>query len=105
MLIDTFSIYSQIIKNPIKKIEKFLNGSLEKWLDKKYINKIQFHSLKSSADSFLSKAYGLPKIHKENLTYRIIVSSINTVLYKMGAYLQKVLSENVPKPDSFVLKL
>jgi len=55
-----------------------------------------------SSDASLPKAYGLPKIHKENLSFRIIVSSINTALYKIGSLLQKIISDCVPKPSSHV---
>ena len=45
--------------------------------------------------SFLPKAYALPKIHKEDIPFRIIVSSINTALYSLTGYLQDIISENI----------
>ena len=45
--------------------------------------------------SFLPKAYALPKIHKENIPFRIIVSSINIALYSLAGYLQDIISENI----------
>jgi len=43
----------------------------------------------------LPKAYALPKIHKEDIPFRIIVSSINTALYSLTGYLQDIISENI----------
>jgi len=43
-----------------------------------------------SSDSLLPKAYSLPKIHKENAPLKIIVSSLNTALYPLSQYLNKI---------------
>lgn len=59
-----------------------------------------FHLIIRSSDSFLPKTYGLPKIYKKELSFRIIVSSGNTALHKIGTYLHKIIYDNVP-PDSF----
>jgi len=64
--------YSIIKKNPIRRIEKTLNDTLKRWYEHEYINKFDYLRLKSS-DSILPRAYGLPKIHKEPLSFRIIV--------------------------------
>jgi len=40
-----------------------------------YISKQQFYKLRSS-DSILPKAYRLLKVHKNNIPFRIIVSSV-----------------------------
>jgi len=78
-----------------------LNNILKDWLQKKYIPKKIYYSLHSS-DSILPKAYGLPKIHKENTPLRIIVSTINTALYAVAAYLQKIISHNIPNSNSHI---
>jgi len=52
-----------------------------------------------SSDSILPKAYGLPKIHTENTPYRIIVSSVNTTLYPIAKYLNKIISDNIPSTE------
>jgi len=82
------STYTNIKKNPISNIEKTLNNFLKRWLDKEYIKKSDYFRLRSS-DSLLPKAYGLPKIHKENMGFRIIISSINTAFHNIGTFLQK----------------
>jgi len=48
-----------------------------------------------SSDSPLPKAYGLPKILKENTPLRMIVSSVNTSLYPVAKLLSKVISDNI----------
>jgi len=48
-----------------------------------------------SSDSLLPKAYGLPKIHKENAPLRVIISSINTALYPLGKFLNGILSDGI----------
>jgi len=49
----------------------------------------------------LSKAYGLPKIHKENVPFRIIVSSINSTLNAFANYLRKILHNSLPQAKSY----
>jgi len=69
--------YEIIEKNPVKKVEQKLNSILKSWVILGYISKQESFLLRAS-DSSLSKAYGLPEIHKENILFRIIVSSINS---------------------------
>jgi len=86
--------YTLIKKNPIKSIELNLNNFLKNWLHKDFITKQQFYKLRSS-DSLLPKAYGLPKVYKNNIPFRIIVSSINTALYSLASYLQDIISNSL----------
>ncbi|XP_029679435.1 uncharacterized protein LOC115245313 [Formica exsecta] len=74
---------------------------LRDWLKKDYISKKDYYCLRSS-DSLLPKAYGLPKIHKENIPFRVIVSSINTALYSIANYMHKLLSSSIPRAKSHV---
>ncbi|XP_024893281.1 uncharacterized protein LOC112468378 [Temnothorax curvispinosus] len=55
-----------------------------------------------SSDALLPKAYALPKIHKPNNPFRLIVSSINTALYSFASYLQRIISDNIPITRSHV---
>jgi len=86
--------YTVVKKNPIKSIENNLNNILKEWSQKGYISKQQYFKLRSS-DSILPKAYGLPKVHKENTPFRIIVSSVNTALYSLASFLQDIISESL----------
>ena len=75
-------------------IERNLNNMFKKWHQKKFISDKELSSIRSS-DSILPKAYALPKIHKESVLFRIIVTSIHTVLYSLASYLQDIISENI----------
>jgi len=78
----------------MKNIEKNLNDILKKWFKNNYITKQTYFSLFSS-DSVLPKAYGLPKIHKKDIPFRIIVSSINTATYALASYLQSIITSSL----------
>jgi len=70
-------------------------------LDNNFIIKQQYFKLRSS-DSILPRAYGLPKIHKHNTPFRIIVSSVNTALYSLASYLQNVISDSLENANSHI---
>ncbi|XP_077273242.1 uncharacterized protein LOC143903487 [Temnothorax americanus] len=93
--------YTILKKNPAKQIENDCNNLLKSWFKKEYISKKEYFRMHSS-DAPLPKAYALPKIHKPNHPFRIIVSSIDTALYPLASFLQKIISDNIPKTRSYV---
>jgi len=100
-LLNDNNTYSVIKKNPILKIERELNSFLKNWLTKRFISKKEYYFM-HLRDSILPKAYGLPKIHKQNIPFRIIVSSINTALYNVAIHFHKILSQSIPTPKSHI---
>lgn len=54
------------------------------------------------SDGVLPRAYGLPKIHKKDCPLRIIISSINSPLYSLAAFLHDILFKNLPNPNSHI---
>jgi len=54
------------------------------------------------SDGILPRAYGLPKIHKQDCTFRIIISSIDSPLYSLALFLHRIISGNIPKPFSHI---
>jgi len=98
-LLSDVDTYNLVKKNPIRSIENSLNKLLKNWLHNEYISKQQYYKLHSS-DSILPKAYGLPKVHKNNIPFRIIVSSINTALYSLASFLQEIISNSLGKIKS-----
>lgn len=82
-LLDDKDTYARITKNPGKQIENKLTDILRKWHTRSYIDKKDVYKLRSS-DGMLPKAYGVPKIHKQNNPLRIIISYVNTPLYKFA---------------------
>jgi len=64
--------------------------------------RIQNKNTLRSSDCPLSKVYGLLKIHKKKILYRIIVSSIGTALYPLGIFLHDLISKNIPLPTNHI---
>lgn len=85
LLSDT-NTYEVIVKDPTKKIISDLRSHLSRWKHKGYISQTLYLSLLSS-DGVLPWAYGLPKVHKKDCPLRIIVSCLNSSLYKLSVYL------------------
>ncbi|KAL6416960.1 hypothetical protein ACFW04_014754 [Cataglyphis niger] len=79
---DTYKI---ITKDPTKKFTSELRLSL-------YVS-----------DGILPRVYGLPKIHKCNHFFRVIVSSLNSPLYHLASYLHRNMHQNFPKTWSHIL--
>ena len=100
MLNDT-NTYIAINKDPSNKIIKSLHDLLMRWKKAEYISDSKYRQL-NCTDGTLPRAYGLPKVHKEGCPLRIIVSSINTPLYSLAKFLQKLMYEAIPKAESYI---
>jgi len=101
LLLSDSTTYEKIQKNPVKNLEQKLNNTLKRWHSLGFISKQELYSLRNT-DCSLSRAYGLPKIHKEGTPFRIIVSSIDSTLYSFAKYLQKILQNCLPPAISHV---
>ncbi|XP_018364727.1 PREDICTED: uncharacterized protein LOC108762292, partial [Trachymyrmex cornetzi] len=99
MLSDT-DTYERVEKDPTKKIICEVR-LLVRWKRKEYINEYTYRMLLTT-DGSTPRAYGLTKIHKPGFPLRLIVSSINSLLYNLALYLHKVIDEAVPKVPSYV---
>ena len=53
-------------------------------------------------DGILTRAYALPKIHKQDCPFRIIVFSINSPLYSLAVFLHNIIIKTIPKADSHI---
>jgi len=53
-------------------------------------------------ESNLPRAYGLPKIHKQNHPLRIIVSCIDSLLFPLASYLHNIIYNSIPKYFSYI---
>jgi len=80
--------YEKIKKDPIRKITNEIRTVLTSWKSKGYINNNIYNYIYCS-DGNLPRAYGLPKIHKPGLTFRVIISSIDSPTYQLAHYLNK----------------
>lgn len=101
LLLSDVSTYEIVRKDPTNKIINELRAHLNRWKSKEFINKEMFNWLMSS-EGILPRAYGLPKIHKKDIPYRIIVSSINSPLYNIAGFLHDILNNSIQKPPSFI---
>lgn len=67
---------------------------------KSFINQNIRNSLKQN--SLLPRVYGVPKIHKPNYPFRIIVFTINSPLYYFSLYLHKIIYISILNSPFFV---
>jgi len=87
--------------DPTKKITAQLKDLLQRWRRNDYIPIGTYRSLLNT-DGILPRAYELPKIHKNSCPLRIIISSINSPLYSLAAFLHDILYKNLPFPNSHI---
>jgi len=100
MLSDS-SIYVKVKKDPTRNIIGSLRKTLTAWKNSEYISN-STHKFLISSDGLLPRAYGLPKVHKVDCPFRIIVSSVDSPLYALATFLQKTISSNIPLPQSHI---
>ena len=76
--------------------ERRSNSIVSNMVKKQQISEQMGKHLKTY-NSIVPRAYAPPKIHKETLSWRIIVSSINGPTYKLSSFLANILSKIVGK--------
>lgn len=89
---DPSSSYQQRINTLITNLKK------EKKISKELAHKLMYY--KGTA----SKFYGLPKIHKEELSLRPIIASINCPNYNIAEYIRDVLTKSYQFSNIFHIK-
>ena len=96
---NTYTKISDQHKNPTSSTEKLLNALLKQIKDPKSIHDLGAQQLDDklyyklrSTDATPATFYGLPKIHKPEVTLRPITSSINCPTYQASKYLDSNLS-------------
>ncbi|EFN68675.1 hypothetical protein EAG_08791, partial [Camponotus floridanus] len=88
-MLDDTTTYSVIAKDPTNKLINHLRDILSRWKKANFISEGTYKSLMCTSGS-LPRAYGLPKIHKEGVPFRIIVSSLDSPLYNLS-FLHRIL--------------
>lgn len=81
--------------------EKENNKTIGTWVKKKYISKEQGGKL-TTHFSITPRAYGLLKVHKPVLGWRVIVDSTNGPTYKLARFLSDILKNVVGKTERHV---
>ena len=87
-LLQDENTYQTINNDPLKKWQHSFNKQLKQILK-------DFPDLETRFRAFmprLPRMYGLPKLHKENIPMRPIVSTNNSIEYKLSSWISKILS-------------
>jgi len=100
LLSDTHT-YKIIHHNPIRKLLQDLHSLLSRWKNNQFIDLHTYRKLHTT-DGLLPRAYGLPKIHKQDCPLRIIISSIGSPLYSLSNFLHNTIKSSIPTPHSFL---
>jgi len=87
--------------NHVNKLTNSARTLLTRWTKKNYIT-IDIYKKVFCSDRIFPRAYGLPKIHKPDNSFRIIISSIDSPLYSLASYLREIISNNIPKSFSHI---
>jgi len=82
--------YKKLSKDPLRQLTSRINGLTKSWKDLGIIDVGTYRLLNCISDN-LSRCYGLPKIHKVGFLLRIIVSSLDSPIYKVARFLHEIL--------------
>jgi len=93
--------YTSITYNPIKKITNEARNLLMRWRKNNYITSELYNKIYCS-DGILPRAYGMPKVHKKDNSYRIIISSIDSPLHPLANFIHEIIKNNCPKAESHI---
>ena len=93
--------YTALKSDPTGRTERDLNQRLLLLKKSGRISEETYKLLRSS-DGLAPRLYGLPKIHKEGVPLRPIVSFVNSPAYNVSRYLARVLSPVVGNTDNTV---
>ncbi|XP_034950706.1 uncharacterized protein [Chelonus insularis] len=86
--------YKILKYNPTKILKYEVYQLLKNWNEDAFIDEATKHHL-SGMNGSIARAYGLPKIHKPDIPFRIIVSFINSPTYRLAKYLQQILNRSL----------
>ena len=92
-MLEDEDIYMKILKVPTSKI----NDNLRQLLAGKkqnYIFESTYRSLYCSDDN-ISSDYALPKAHKINCSFRIIISFLDSTLFNLGMFLHGLIVKSI----------
>jgi len=98
-------IYITIKKDPTKSIISSFGKILTKSKNLEFIS-ITTHRAMTNIDGLLPRVYSLPKVHKPNCPFRIIISSVDSTLHAIAIFLQKtiilLIPTNIPTAHSHI---
>ena len=100
-LLQDQNTYEPLKKDPTSNYKTKLITILRKWKSEKTIPDNLYHRLYPTSD-LPARFYGLPKVHKDNVPLRPIVSSIGNITCNIARFLTQVLSPLVGKTKHFI---
>ena len=89
-LLDDTETYQPLDTNPSKTTVNRINQKLKQLKDKDKLNETTYNRIRPN-DASTTKFYGLPKIHKNNIPLRPIVSLPGSPTYELSKYLAMIL--------------
>ena len=96
------SVYEQLKKDPSAGLERKMNSTLLQLNRCGKIPDFLYNRLRSSGGQ-TPRIYGLPKIHKDDVPLRPIVSFYTSPTYELSKHLSYILSPLVGNTSSFVM--
>lgn len=99
-LLNDSSVYQQLRRDPTLTIQNKSNDFV-KLLKKKNIVVEDDYKALMRYNSVPAKFYGLPKVHKQSVPLRPIVSSIGSPTYNLSKYLSRVLNNCLQHDDKY----
>ncbi|KAJ8685406.1 hypothetical protein QAD02_021199 [Eretmocerus hayati] len=94
--------YVPVNSNPLGSLQKNVKELLYKWNEQGYLGRVYHRFALTQTDTALSKIYGLPKIHKEGVPLRPIVSAVNSPTYFLSKTVDKILKACLSKAESYI---
>lgn len=93
-LLQDQTTYTNIKKPTTEKIKRDLNVMVTQWYENKKIDEHTMKKLKNLHGNE-QRMYGLPKVHKQDVPVRPIVSAIDSPLYEISAFLGNILKHSI----------
>ena len=94
-LLSNTSTYIPITKNPFKNLQSSTSNILKRLNDNDF-SKYKFHSNQLTlTNTVLAESYGLPKIHKQDIPLRPIISLINSLTHFLDKILYDELKDSI----------
>lgn len=101
-LLSDSNTYEKLKTDPTNKYQKQNNDLIKKWENGNLISANLANKLKIN-NSHSPKIYGLPKLHKEGIPLRPIVSCIQSPFYKLSKFLANIIS-NITSQNNYYIK-
>lgn len=100
-LLNDDSTYKEIRSDPTNIHQKKNNELIKKWETNNYISPATAKNL-TIHNALIPKIYGLPKLHKNGIPMRPIVSCVQSPFSNLAKFLKNILSNVVNKNESYI---